>query len=376
MIRAALYPVSVGTLPIASFLNNHISEYCITTLIALPGSGLCGKDSGYADNRGTTGYCISDSIIDTQTNWDVLFVSEAYDPFNEADTIELIVETILKALELHKKVICCKLLSQSDLEKVYSKLQYLSDSFVYLPNHSHMPIKRTSGSIYNPSQYIIYIGGLISEANSLEIFLNLYNMLNKSYTVLALSTNINIEFCGGKSLSHIIYSSSYSEVEKIYAINDFIKHEIEKELPDIIVVHMSEPMMEYNEFITNGFGIYPYMLSKAVVPDFFICAIPYSYGNSSYIENVSNGIMNRLGYAINYVHLSNAELDGSIMYEQRTVSVTYKKYDEVENQIQEYCKNSNIKVNNIMKEEGLEDLFETIIDDFTQYNRTLSVINS
>ena len=74
-------------------------------------------------------------------------------------------------------------------------------------------------------------------------------------------------------------------------------------------------MMEYNDKLTNGFGILPFIVTKALTPDYFVCGMPCGYGNSAYIDSFSEGIAGRFGFGIDYIHLSNVEIDPSVVYE-------------------------------------------------------------
>ncbi len=134
----------------------------------------------------------------------------------------------------------------------------------------------------------------------------------------------------------------------IYAMNELIKRQCEKLLPDIIIVHISDPMIEYNEDITNGFGVRPYMVSKAMIPDYFICGIPYGYGYNENINAISEGMAGRFDYGIDYVHLSNAEFDLSALSNNDITLVTYTSFDAVKRQIDNYCMDSNICVCNML----------------------------
>lgn len=378
MIKAALFPISIETLPLVKYINKYYSEYQITSLLSFPGSGLCGKDAGYADNRWQTGIVVSESLHETRDMWDVIFVAEQPDPNNEANIYELTIEALKNALELDKHVICCTHLLHNDLNIIKEMAVSRKCSFTYLPDAEIVSFpKRSSGVLFQPLSYVIFVGGLIREANSFEVFLSIVGKLQNEYNVLSLSTNVNCMLCKMKSLSQFIYSKNYSESEKIYAINDYVRILSEMKPPDIIIVHIAEPMMEYNERIPNGLGILPYMISKALVPDYFICGIPYGYGHSEYISAVSEGILYRFGYEIDYVHLSNAELDTSVMNDEQKISVSYTLYETVDGQIKQFCVNSdsNIRVSNVLNEDGLVDLHTSIINELSKYDRIISIIS-
>lgn len=222
MIRIALFPVSVETLPIARYINNYSKDYLVTTLLALPGTGLCGKDAGYADNRGTTGMIISESANDTKTQWDALFVAEHTDVDGMAHIHNLLVEQINSALRISKDVVCAAQLTPQELEGIFRFAKNENRSFTYLPESIISLDKRNNGPLFHPQPYVVFVGGILRETNSFEVFLSIVGEMSSKHSlnVLSFSTNTNCTLCESIDLSQAFRLKEYTETEMIYAMNE------------------------------------------------------------------------------------------------------------------------------------------------------------
>jgi hypothetical protein len=133
-------------------------------------------------------------------------------------------------------------------------------------------------------------------------------------------------------------------------------------------------MIEYNENITNGFGILPYILSKALTPDCFICGIPYRYGYRSYIDILSEGMSGRFGYGIDIAHLSNVEFDAPTMFNFQSESIVHTTFENVSRQIVDNCVESNIPVINLLIENEVESLAEILANNIREHSDVTSIV--
>ena len=133
MHSCAFYPVTASTIPIVRFINQGSEVYRITTLLSFPGSGLDGRDGGYADNGTSLGLTVKTNIMEGIEDWDYLIVAEHRSELiaNNDDGIAFC--TILDALEAGKSVICTKRFSEDDV-RLFDKVASMKRlSFQYLP---------------------------------------------------------------------------------------------------------------------------------------------------------------------------------------------------------------------------------------------------
>jgi peptide maturation system protein (TIGR04066 family) len=374
MERIALFPTSFETLPIANYINNYCCDKKITTLLAMPGTGLCGKDSSNSDDREITGMIVSESLTETQTDWDTIYIANnpEIDEFDSAN--DYAIRAIEEAYKLRKDVTCSLQLSGELLAKYY---RIFSDAgLVFLtPDDKYTYVAKQYGPIIRPTPYTVFVGGLISEVNSFENFLSLVGALRErqNMRVLSFSTNPDSFLCDSVDLSNILYSIEYTEVEKIYMLNDCIQNHIKQASPEIILVHIDEAMLEYNENIPNGFGIYPFIISKAIAPDFFVCGIPYQLGYTDNLLFLCDGIDGKYDFGVDYFHLSNVEIDFSTSSERLSRLILHVPLKMVEEHIQKANIEDNISYGNLLIQNYFENLVKMILSDF-HLNRQLTSI--
>ena len=110
--RAAFLPVTAKTLPVVLYMAKHSEKYEIITLLSYPGCGAIGRDAGHIDNRGDTGFIVSDNLLDSASNWNILLIAD-----NTVDrSDDFVLRSIIKALSLGKEVICSAMLSALELQ--------------------------------------------------------------------------------------------------------------------------------------------------------------------------------------------------------------------------------------------------------------------
>ena len=370
--NAAFFPTTADTLPIALHINKHSLKYKINTFLSFPGSGICEKDIGVIDNRGNLGIVAHNCFSKTVDNWDILIISSTPEFYHDSSqTLYHTLKLIEIALSSEKNVICAAKLPPQELQLILQHPQASKFKYLYKNTDKFNPHKVSK--LYTPSSYVVFCGGLLHETNSFEPFLSLFAELSNKYNVLALSTDMNSELCGVSSIYSLLNERQYSESEKIYAINTFVRNHSESVFPDLIMVHLAEPLMAYNDNISNGFGMFPYLVSKALLPDFFVCGLPVSYGYTNFINSLNNGVSNRLGFEINYIHLSNVDIDSTISFEEEK-NTFYTKFDAVDRQLELYCADSVIPVSNLLEPENINTLSLYICDEVNAHHTYKSLI--
>lgn len=358
---AAFFPVSADTLPIVKYLDENSEQYYITTLLTIPGSGLSGKDAGYADNRSFVGKVIYSNLQETKDMWKILLVANHSDRFGNGDIYSLTVHAIKTALILFKTVICAARLKPDDLNEFVLVNDHNDCQFIYLPGHENLPLSLDKGRLYCPIAPILFVGGLLDEANTLEAFLSISGRLQSAnFNVVPISANANCGLAGITTFSQLTYPEGIDEVQKVYTLNNLVKKIEEDKHPDLFIIHLAGVMMEYNEIIPNGFGLFSYIISKALTPDFFICCIPCELANSKFISTVSEGIVSRFGFSIDYVHISNAIVDGAMIFGQEALTVVYTTQEDMNNRVTQLRSSSEIPVFNLLNHRDLDLLCEDI----------------
>ena len=361
--RAAIFPVSSETLPLAKYIEEYCDNYHLTTLLTLPGFSLSGKDIGYADNRNNTGHIVSEEINKTSTLWDILLVLDHSDRFGADVVYKSIIEVIHNTIALKKTIICSAILKSEDLRDICESARISNCEFIYLPSTERMANPPGKGRLYYPFAPVIFIGGLIKEANTLEVFLSICGKLKqRGLRVISISANMNCAQVNMVTFSGVLNTKLYTDKERVYALNDTIKTIEEEEHPDVILFHLSEAMLEYNEILPNGFGLTPFLISKAITPDIFICCIPCEFAHNGFINSISQGFANKLGYPINYVHISNAIVDGIELVSDEETTVVYTSQYDVNNRVELLRSESMLSVFNLLEEKYQNQLVSNIAE--------------
>ena len=329
MINCAFYPVLATTIPVVRFINQGSSLYRITTLLSFPGSGLDGHDGGEADNGVSVGIKVVSDIHCGLDNWECLLIADSTNEFGTDDDDDVAMHIILQAIESKKAVICVRHLLEDDV-CFFKKLASIKGvQFQYMRNaESKEPINR--GPLKAIPSFVVLFGGVLKDPRVFETFLTSFLELSRVNNVIAFSTDLNAPLCGINPLAPCL-RNTLSEQDKIYSINAQIARCCKNEHPRIILIHVSEPLVAYSELIPNGFGIVPFLLSKALKIDCCICGIPFSLCSTEFIHNLSCGLLAQNGYSVDAAILSNLLLDIPISIEKESTSVTYIPYSELEN---------------------------------------------
>lgn len=105
----------------------------------------------------------------------------------------------------------------------------------------------------------------------LEVLLQVYINLRSLGLKVSLYTKSPLSLGTNFHCISTLFEGSSNEKTKIVSLKTTIKEIEHLEQPDIILIEAPDPIMEYNEFAHNGYGIRTYMLSLALIPDSIIC---------------------------------------------------------------------------------------------------------
>ena len=350
MSRVALYPVFSDTLPVARYLKKYRDDIVISELLSLPSCSVCGKDAGQLDNREAFGIDVKMYNCTEPDSWDELYILDHGSLGFTKDSFRTqYIDPMIRIAKKNKKA-------------------------VFVPNHMNKESKaildtalighRSFGKVKSITRYTVLVGGVIAEANSFEVFLNLFGELSKQLDVAAFSSSVNASVCGINSIYDILSDNTFSASEKVYAISDYI-HTISKmKTADMILVHINEALLPFNDSQTNGFGIVPYMMSHVISPDYCVCCLPYDYSNLAFITEVAKGLENRLGIRPDYWHVSNSIMDNSAMSDIQESYIIHVPYSSVSDLF--HKRNSeNMTLGSLVSPADLERCVKTIIADWS-----------
>lgn len=356
--RIAFFPVFADTLPIIRYYGRYRSDVEIVELISPPGSCVCGKDAGFLDNREPIGMTVKSPDEANPDLWDELYVLR-HDVLGleENEVQEKLYNPMLSIAQSSNKSVRTVSSSRTDI-KVSG-----TGSRKYKRQGVLNPIKK----------YVVFIGGVIGEANSFEVFLNLYGELRRNLRVAAFSTSENAEICDVVSLFSLVQERSLFEAEKVFAINDAISNAIKETDADLVVIHVEEAMMSFNNSLTNGFGIVPYMITQIISPDFSICCLPCDCADPEFITEFAQGLEGRFSFSPDVWHISNALLDHSVASEVQDANAIYVPIESNDRVIQ-LGNNAGLNVGSLVIDESIMRCAEDIIKDWKESQR-VEIVN-
>jgi peptide maturation system protein (TIGR04066 family) len=355
--KVALYPYCSELLPVVKHFEKLQSNYKLEKLVSPPGLGLAGKDAAYVRNHQNIGIVVDDCLGLDDSSWDKLLITRCLDTtINNYE--EHIVDIAESVLRLGKTI---SYYDKHSLD-IPVEIQKLADTY---PNQIsfHTGDMRPLLSNNRDTTYsdidkpVVLVGGLVSEADTFEVLLNLSAHLRTKGLHPAVFTSRPIgELFGFHSMGHIFNDKSCMEADKIMRLNKIVNDVVLAEVPDIIIMEAPDAVMRFNKISPNGFGIQTYMLCQAIAPDSFICCVPCDLGYGPLIDAISENFANNLSTPITAVHISNLIVDSAEMIQTSEMSYVHTDFKTVRNQLAKENVNANIPMYNVI-EDGIEDLY-------------------
>lgn len=120
--------------------------------------------------------------------------------------------------------------------------------------------------------------------------------IDKGYKVSQIGTKKISGLYGFHPLPDFIFNSSYSDVDKVYAINRIIKEISVYEKPDVILIGIPDSLLPLNNKHRFSFGLYAYEILNAVQPDFVVMSL---MANDGYNDDFYSEILKMAKYKYN-----------------------------------------------------------------------------
>lgn len=344
--KAVIYPFTASKTPYINYLMWFRKDIVINNITSFEGSGLIGKDIGYSENRYPLGKIVEKfSEIMLEEN-DILIIL----PSDNKHIQEIALNIMLKAASLGKNIISLLETSDEDAAKIQESCTMSGAAFenYFGKDKINNITQMNSKSMYTPDVPVIFVGSLIECADQNEVSFGIAKRLQElNYKVSVFGNEIEYNLLGLPSFDFII-KGNYPEYEKIKMINRFFKTIALIEHPDIIVITLPGNMMKFNDIITNDFGVYTYMLSQAVLPDYMVCCVPYGIYDSHSFEQMSDDFLNRFKFKVDCIHATNKILDVSDSVERLKNNVIKLSIQQVEDVIKGFEQSSNIRLYNLL----------------------------
>lgn len=374
--KTIIYPFNDALLPVIPHLAVPDMALSISKAVDPGRQYLSGKDIGHIKNQPLTGICISDNLDDALNHCDVLlYMDENHERIND----ESAVMDMEKAIRLQKTAVCLRKLPGSKVKELRELAAKTGGGFHYLGNAldgkelviSHeVPFE-----LYAPNASIIMVGETVKGLDGEHIALSLAAAMKAmGYHCVTI-----LEDKYTRALHAIPYPSflralDTAESDKVYYLNNFLRLIDETENPDLIIFHLPEPMMKFNELFGNGFGIIPYLVSQAVQPDCFILCTQFGDIGTRFFDSLSVNFESRFGYGIDFIHMANMAIDTGLLRATGKVKLSHYPQAKLDSLISSRFMDSRIPVFNGMNREQCAGLVQAVRDKLAGYGENGSIL--
>lgn len=300
--KLMIYPFNRRTSVIARHAES-LKGYILTAIVSPDNYGYRGKDISYVDGGEFADVTISSSFQDGLSQCDcVLFCNTNF--FMNLDYYET---KIADAMSHGKEVIMTRELANDFIKNK----KYISEDIMVLGNNL---IKKklsyhNSKCVHDipvPVVTIVSVGEFCNGFNCQLAMSN--NFESDGYKVSKITSNSLGKLFDFHMLPNYIYKSNLSYEDKIVNFNDFVLSIIKKEDPDVILLEIEDPILPYNDRITNHFGAIPAIITKSVQSDISILSLYYSDYDETYLNQLKLFCRYALNTEINYINISNESM--------------------------------------------------------------------
>jgi len=338
--KLVMVPFDKNGIPIVKLINS-MKEYAIKRIVAPKTVLLSGADIGGVQNRLDFGFAIKNSFKDSLSDCDSVLI------LNHEDRLKRYVYNCMEdAIKINKRII---LLFEPD-EELVKLISAHNPNIVYHRELKHFEIHDNTIQTLKMETPVVFIGGEFSLNSTNEIAVDLTVAFRENgYKTSTVCTDKNLLFDDNFfTVPDILYNNTVGEVEKIEKIKDWMLKLEKAKKPDIIIITVPEAMMIVDDSFHAGYCVYPFLISSAIKPDYFI--LDASYGkNKDYYSKVSNHFLHRYGYSVDYVVKTNLFIDYRLSKDARRLHYSYisakKITEEVKQDVHEEVKTKSILYN-------------------------------
>lgn len=305
-IRLTVYPFSASFLPFCLAESEQIQ---IVRLVSPIGYNLENKDAGSADRRDSIGMIVNSDFDEALSVCDaVLFPGGDYTELFLRDIFDKIISTAKAGKDIYTGVdfdeqqtsAIMDICKSSGAAFVHIKKQVTEEKLYY----------QKPDRMYVPKAPVVFVGELIERANSEDITIALTTFFKRrGYRVSTIVCSKEARVFGFHTHDEYQSKDFYPEHQTIDMLNSWIKEIEENEVPDLFVIQLPGGMMRLDDIETSKHGIYAYMWSQVLTPDYFLLCAPYGLLDPNEIQYVNDVFRYRYGFTVDGLHISNSSLD-------------------------------------------------------------------
>ena len=328
------------------------------------GIGADNKDMGYVVNRNETNKTTKSINEIEYKKYDELVISSNIDfEVCKNEVVKIINNCKMENMEIiylgeNAEIIeLLKLNSQdiiSDLENI-KKIETMINRYTQL----NLPM-------YRPNTPVVYIGGVLETIDSFNISLQVKVAMERlGYKVSLITKELDGKIFGAINYPELFMGKDESIEEQIRLINRQVQAVDYVEKPDIILLDIPKGMMQYSKRFINTFGIYTYMISKSILPNYFILTIPIDLAFKEYIEEIDRYFKNTIEKSIDVLNITNALYDIGTQVTNIVDKPIYISENDINKKVVEIKDNCNINITNLNIKENINIMINNMIKVFS-----------
>lgn len=358
--KLMIYPFNKQICAVARYAR-LLKGFVLTAAVSPKNYGYDGKDVSFLDGGKSVGITITTSFQEGLLQCDsILFCSDTF-----SIDLNYYEERIREAASYKKEIWFTKELA----EDFADAKRTLPADIKILGNN---PVGQRFS--YDESKHIMEISvpvltilqvGTFCQGFETQLLLT-EKFEQEGYRVSIVSSNTLGELFGIHMLPDYMYDHQISYEDKIVSFNRFLISLTEQEQPDILLLEIAEPILPYNDRITNHFGVIPAIITKAALADISILNLYYNTYDNTQLDHLRAYCRYALNAEINYINIADTSM---IIKELDTfepvqyISVTPEK---VCHAISTDLKDYDCMFFHIHDENRTEAVYEDIVDRLSQ----------
>lgn len=218
---------------------------------------------------------------------------------------------------------------------------------------------------YSSNRPVVFIGGIFEYIDNFNIALQLKIKLDsEGYNSVLVSNEKDASYFGALRYPKEFMNSKIDPIEQIIILDRFIRAIEYTYSPNLILLHQPKGMLMYNQYHNNTFGIYTYLLSQSVRPDYLIVNVPISLTNLEYLDALSNHFKNILGQHVDVFNIVNEEYE---IGNQTVATLGFPTFvhEEKINELLESYFQKELNLYNLNEYREVEKVVNKIINDLS-----------
>ena len=360
-----VYPYSDEVLPLLRHGILLAPEWKITSLVSLRSWGFVGQKIQGRDDTLT----VTKSFEDLPEDTDYILIPEFFGNLNKPSVIRQILSRIIPFLGKIRGILLSTTLDEENYKMLKTACENVCE-FIDLNLTLTVidPIdqyERNKG-LLEIDVPVVGIMGMWESTDKFEVSLALREkFIENGYQVSQIGSRNYCEMMGFHSFPRFMLDPSVGEAEKIFMLNRCLKQLADEETPDVIIVTVPGSTQQLNNKFPNGFGILPFLVSKAAFLDTLVLCTLYEPDAKALFEMISTSFKYKYGCEVDAFHMSNTMFDAASISEMDTMRLNHVSRNDVAKIVFNYADLSSPMVD-VYDVGGSEKLYNIIVNKLTE----------